>query len=259
MENIFDSHAHYDDRKFDPDRAEVIAALPSQGIRAVMNPGCDLFSSQKAISFAETYPYFYAAVGFHPEFAGKMTQKDLESVASLAGHSKVMAIGEIGLDYHYDDACPREIQREVFAQQLALAKELSLPVIVHDREAHGDTLDLLRKYRPEGIVHCYSGSPEMVEEIVKLGMYIGFTGVVTFKNASKTLRAAAAVPLDRLLVETDAPYMAPEPCRGRRCDSSLLEYTIGALAKVKEMDPQQLADLTFANACRVYHIPDGQN
>ena len=124
-----------------------------------------------------------------------MTQKDLESVASLAGHPKVMAIGEIGLDYHYDDACPREIQREVFAQQLALAKELSLPVIVHDREAHGDTLDLLRKYRPEGIVHCYSGSPEMVEEIVKLGMYIGFTGVVTFKNASKTLRAAAAVPL----------------------------------------------------------------
>ena len=165
-----------------------------------------------------------------------------------------MALGEIGLDYYYDDASPRDVQRKIFEEQLALAKDLDVPVIIHNRDAHQDTLELLNKYRPKGIVHCFSGSAEVAKEMLRLGMYIGFTGVITFKNARRAVEAAAEVPLDRLLIETDCPYMAPEPFRGKRCDSTMLTQMAQKLAEIKGVEPQQLADQTFANACTVYGI-----
>ena len=165
-----------------------------------------------------------------------------------------MALGEIGLDYYYDDASPREVQRKIFEEQLALSKDLDLPVIIHNRDAHQDTLDLLKKYRPKGIMHCFSGSAEYAKEILRLGMYIGFTGVITFKNARRAVEAAAEVPLDRLLIETDCPYMAPEPFRGKRCDSTLLYRMAEKLGEIKGCSAQELADQTFQNACKVYRI-----
>lgn len=251
--NIFDSHAHYDDKKFNADRDAVLAALPGQGVRYVMNVGSTLRSSRTAIALAAKYGHVYASAGVHPHDA-KSAPDDLEEkLAALLKQDKVCAVGEIGLDYHYDFS-PRNVQLDVFERQLQLAFDLELPVIVHDREAHADTLRLLKKYKSRGIVHCFSGSAEMAGELVKMGLYIGFTGVVTFKNARKTLAAAAAVPPDRLLIETDCPYMAPEPNRGRRCDSSMLPAVAERLAQVRGMRPQELIDYTCQNACRVYNI-----
>lgn len=252
---IFDSHAHYDDSRFDEDRHELLASLPAQGVGYVMNVACDLASCSQALQLANQYEFVYAAAGIHPQAAGEtQTVPDYrERLRKYLKQPKVRALGEIGLDYHYEDF-PRELQRKVFAQQLELAVELDVPVIVHDRDAHQDTLELLKKYRPKGIVHCYTGSAPMVKDILELGLYIGFTGVVTFKNARKVLEAAASVPLDRLLIETDCPYMAPEPVRGRRCDSSLLQYTAARLAQLKGVSPEELVKTTCENACRVYRI-----
>lgn len=253
MKNIFDSHAHYDDRRFDGDRDEVLAALPEKGVGFVMNAACHLESAKESIRLAEKYDYVYASAGVHPHDA-KDAPADLSArLRELLCHPKVKAVGEIGLDYHYDFS-PRDVQIKIFEEQLALARELDLPVIIHDREAHADMLRILREYTPRGIMHCYSGSAEMAKEILDLGLYIGFTGVVTFKNARKTLEAAAAVPLDRLLIETDCPYMAPEPYRGKRCDSSMLNKTAEVLAKVKNITAQELLDVTFDNAKKIYDI-----
>lgn len=254
MRNIFDSHAHYDDKRFDGDRDAVLSALPTSGVRYVMNAASDLASAETGVALADRYDFMYCSVGVHPHEA-KEAPADLEArLRRLAAQPKALAIGEIGLDYHYDFS-PRDIQRDVFRRQLALALALDLPVIVHDREAHRDIMDLLRELRPRGVVHCFSGSAEMAKEIVELGMYVGFTGAVTFKNARKPLEAAAAVPLHRLLIETDCPYMAPEPYRGKRCDSSMLDRVAGALADVKGISPQELADAACRNACDVYGIP----
>ena len=253
LTGIFDSHAHYDQKRFDADRAGVIAALPAAGVTRVLNAACDLPSTREGIALAEAYPFFWCSAGVHPHEAEDAPADYLEQLKELAKHPKVVAIGEIGLDYHYDFS-PRDIQRRVFEEQLILAKELDLPVIIHDREAHGETMELLTRYRPKGVVHCFSGSAEMARQVVELGMYVGFTGTVTFKNARKPLEAVAAVPADRLLMETDCPYMAPEPLRGRRCDSSMLPYTAAAMAAAKGMTPQQLADAAAANACRLFGI-----
>ena len=253
LTGIFDSHAHYDQKRFDADRAEVIAALPAAGVTRVLNAACDLPSTHEGIALAEAYPFFWCSAGVHPHEAEDAPADYLEQLKELVKHPKVVAIGEIGLDYHYDFS-PRDIQRRVFEEQLILAKELDLPVIIHDREAHGETMELLTRYRPKGVVHCFSGSAEMARQVVELGMYVGFTGTVTFKNARKPLEAVAAVPADRLLMETDCPYMAPEPLRGRRCDSSMLPYTAAAMAAAKGMTPQQLADAAAANACRLFGI-----
>ena len=256
MQNLFDSHAHYDDKQFDSDRMERLASLPEKGVRYILNAASDLATAEQGIRLARAFAFAYCAVGVHPHEA-KDAPEDLEQQlkALIQAEPKVRAVGEIGLDYHYDFS-PRERQQEVFERQLALAKELAMPVIVHDREAHADTLRLLRQYRPQGIVHCFSGSAEMAQELVEMGFYIGFTGVVTFKNAKKPLEAAAAVPLERLLIETDCPYMAPEPFRGKRCDSSMLPGVVRALAAVKGVSPQELADITCKNACAVYRIAD---
>lgn len=253
LTNIFDTHAHYDDEKFDSDRDSVLTSLPSKGVHAVLNAACDMESCKSSIQLSQNYDYIYASVGVHPHSAESFTPQDLETIASYTKQCKVVAIGEIGLDYHYDFS-PRDVQKQVFEQQIQLALDLDLPIIVHDREAHADTMELLKKYRPHGIVHCYSGSAEMAKEILKLGMYIAFGGAVTFKNARKTLEAAASIPMERLLVETDCPYMSPEPLRGTRCDSSLIAYTAQKLAELHNIAPQDLLNQTCKNAYDVYRI-----
>ncbi len=255
VHGIFDTHAHYDDPKFDEDRDAVLKTEFEHGIALIVDPACDLKSCTAVLDLARRYEHLYAAVGIHPEAAVEDGKGDyLSAVAEYAKANKVVAIGEIGLDYYYD--IPKEIQRRVFAEQLAFANDLDLPVIVHDREAHGDTYELLKQYRPKGIVHCYSGSAEMAEELVKLGFYIGFTGSVTFQNAKKLLLAAKAVPDDRILLETDSPYLSPVPYRGQRNDSSHIPAIAQCLAELRGTDAQKLIDQARENGCRIYGIKE---
>jgi len=251
---VFDSHAHLDHRRFDEDRDTVIASLQEHGVTGVMNVGCDLTSSMKSLALAKRYPFIYAAVGSHPDDAHNFTDATLAMYRSLCQEEKVKAIGEIGLDYYYDDN-PPEVQKVCFIRQMELAEELSLPVIIHDRDAHGDTLEIVRRFpKVRGVFHCFSGSKEMALEVVKLGWYVGFTGVLTFKNARRALEAAEAVPLDRLLIETDCPYMAPEPHRGKRCDSSLVPLTLAKLAEIRGLSFEEMARITTENAKRLFDI-----
>lgn len=252
---IFDSHAHYDDEAFDQDRGEILRNLPAQGICRIVNVGADLQGCRDAVALAAAYPYIYAGVGIHPECVNDTPDKALNEVGTLLDAPKVVAVGEIGLDYHFEDNAPREVQREWFAKQLALANRRGFPVIVHDRDAHGDTMELLCKYRPKGVVHCFSGSVEMMREVVRLGMYIGLGGAVTFKNARVPVEVAAAVPLDHLLLETDAPYMAPVPYRGKRCDSSMIAKTAERIAEIRQMPVEELLKATQQNASRLFGIP----
>ena len=251
--NIFDSHAHYESNRFNGDRHELLSRLPQQGVRYVLNAASDIKTAQAGIAIAGKYEYIYASAGFHPHEAKSAADGYIEQLRELLQKPKVQAVGEIGLDYHYDFS-PRPTQLRVFEEQLVLAKEMDMPVIVHDREAHRDVYNMLKKYRPPGVVHCFSGSAQMAKDLVKLGMFIGFTGVVTFQNARKVLEAAREVPVERMLIETDCPYMAPEPKRGSRCDSSLLRYTAEALARVKGMPTQDFIDCTTENALRLYRI-----
>lgn len=252
---IFDSHAHYDDEAFDTDREELLYQIHQNGVCAVLNAGCNLSSSREGIALSEKYSFVYSSIGIHPHDAQSVTSQTMEELYALAKSPKVVAVGEIGLDYHYD-LSPREQQRTVFEQQLKLAKELSLPVIIHAREATEETLSLLKKYRPQGVVHCFSGSAETAKEIVKLGMYLGFTGLITFKNTKHALEAIQAVPADRLLLETDCPYMAPVPHRGKRCDSTMIAYTAEKMAELKGLAPQEMIDLARKNTCRLFGIQE---
>ena len=252
-QNIFDTHAHYDDEKFDEDRDELLLSLPSLGVINVINCGCDLASSRKSIEFSEKYKHFYSALGIHPSNINENSYSELAEVKSLYSHGKCVAVGEIGLEYHYDFV-PKALQLDFFEKQLALANELALPVIVHDREAHEDTMNLLKKYKPKGVVHCFSGSAEIAKEVLKLGMYIGLGGAVTFKNARKPLEVAEIVPDDRLLLETDCPYMTPVPFRGKRNSSDFIAYTAKKIAEVRNTDVQNLIDTTTQNARRLFEI-----
>ena len=249
---IFDSHAHYDDPAFDADREELLAALPGKGVSRVVNCGADLASSRKAAALAERYPYFYAAAGIHPEEAHDLPADWEEQLKALLARPKMVAVGEIGLDYHFEEDPPREMQRDVFEKQILLANSLGLPVIIHDRDAHGDTMELLRKHRPRGVVHCFSGSVEMAKEVLRGGMYLGLGGAVTFKNARVPVEVAKMVPPDRLLLETDCPYMAPVPFRGKRNDSSLIAYTAARIAEIRGEDVQELIARTYRNASRLF-------
>lgn len=253
LHGIFDSHAHYDDRRYDADRTEVFRQIRENGVCHLINVGCDMESSQNSISFAEQYDFFHAAVGIHPEYAEEATAENLTRIEAMLLHEKVAALGEIGLDYHWDEP-PRDIQREAFERQLKLAVRLDIPVIIHSRDATEDTMRLLAQYRPKGVMHCFSGSAETAKEVVKLGMYVGFTGVVTFKNARRALEAAAVVPIDRLLLETDCPYMAPVPFRGKRTTSDMIAYSAEVLARVKGISAQELIDRTRENAMRLFNI-----
>ena len=224
----------------------------TKGVCGVVNNAVDLRSAEDVIALAERYDYIYAAVGFHPENILDMPENWLEGVARLTEHPKVVAIGETGLDYHWDT--PRDLQKTVFEEQLRLSLDLKLPIVVHDREAHGDTFELLRRYRPKALVHCFSGSVELMREAVRLGCYISLGGVVTFKNARQSVEVAAEIPLDRLLLETDAPYMAPVPFRGKRCDSSMITFAAERIAALRGVGVQELLDLTRENAEAFYEL-----
>ena len=252
---LFDTHAHLDDRAFDEDRLELIASLPSQGVGLVMNPGCSLASSRNASNLSKQFDFLYAAVGSHPDAADEVNEAVLEEYRRLClENPKIKAIGEIGLDYHYEDI-PREIQLKAFRAQMALAAELNLPVIVHEREAHADGMAVVDEFPTvKGVFHCYSGSAEMASELVKRGWYIGFTGVLTFKNARKALEVAATVPLDRLVLETDCPYMAPEPFRGKRNHPGYLPKMAEKLAQIRDIPVEEVIRITTENAKRLYRI-----
>ena len=252
--NIFDAHAHYDDSWFDEDRDELLASLPEKGVCGVVNNAVDLKTAAKAIEFAEKYDYFYAAVGFHPENIIGIPDDYIEKIAKLTKHPKVVAIGETGLDYHWDT--PKDLQKRVFEEQIKLSLDLKMPLVVHDREAHGDTFDFLRKYKPNALVHCFSGSVELMREAVKLGCYVSLGGVVTFKNARHSIDVASEIPIDRLLLETDAPYMAPVPFRGKRNDSSKIIFAAEKIATLRGFGVQELLDITAENAKRFYNIND---
>ena len=252
---LFDTHAHMDDRAFDTDREELLSALPGQGLALVMNPGCSLESSRNAVRLAKEYDYIYAAVGSHPDAADEVDEAVLEEYRELCKRNpKVKAIGEIGLDYHYEDI-PRDIQLKAFRAQMELARELGLPVIVHERDAHEDGMAVVRDF-PEvtGVFHCYSGSAEMARQLVDRGWYIGFTGVLTFKNARKAIEVASSIPLERIVLETDCPYMAPEPFRGRRNDPGKLYRMAEKLAEIRGLSVEEVQAITVENGKRLYRI-----
>lgn len=258
MENlIFDAHAHYDDERFDGDRDAAIEGLVDKGVFAVVNNGVDIETSLKSIEFAEKYPHFYAAVGIHPESVPDMDcskiDEYLSEIEKMLSHKKVVAIGETGLDYYWD--IPKAEQHILFEKQLQLSADTHMPIIIHDRDAHGDTMEYLRKYRPFGLLHCYSGSVEMLKEVLRSGnMSISLGGTVTFKNARVPVEVAKEVPIHRLLLETDAPYLAPAPNRGKRCDSSMIIHTARKIAEIRGMQPEDVLKFTKENACRFYGI-----
>ena len=256
MTDLFDTHAHLCDERFDEDRGAVIAALPDAGIRYVMEACCDREGLKKVISLTEQVPFIYGSAGIHPHSADEWSPETAKELMDALTKPKILAIGEIGLDYHYD-FCPRDLQREVFDAQLSIAAEKKLPVIIHDREAHGDVMDILRAYRGRltGIMHCFSGSFETAMESIRMGLAIAFGGALTFKNASNRRDIAARLPLESLLLETDCPYMTPEPFRGQRNDPRLTRRTLEVLAAVRNEDPDKVAKATFENALRVFQLP----
>ena len=252
---IFETHAHYDDEQFDLDRDQLLGSMQKGGVGTIVNVGASLASSRASVSLAERYPFIYAAVGVHPDHAGEMDEDGLRELRSLCGGDKVVAVGEIGLDYYWDEA-PRDVQKEWFVRQLELAREMSLPVIIHSRDAAADTLEIMQSHARGlmGVIHCFSYSKELAREYVKMGFFIGVGGVVTFKNARHSVEVAREVPIDRLLLETDAPYMSPVPFRGKRCDSSMILYTAEKIASLRNTEVQELLDITCENAKRFYNI-----
>lgn len=251
---FFDTHAHYDDKAFDADRGEVLSSLAGENVSLVIDPGCDIQSSRAAIALAEKYDYVYAAVGLHPEELSSLTPDSLDELRRLAQYPKCVAIGEIGLDYYWDDTHKHE-QKTLFAAQLDLALELGKPVIVHDREAHADSYAAVCAVpNVRGVFHCYSGSVELAVELLKRGWYLGFDGPITYKNARKALEVLAICPLDRILIETDSPYLSPVPMRGRRNDSRNLKYICDKIAEVKSISAAEVAAATMANGKRLFGI-----
>lgn len=256
MCHIFDTHAHYDDDTFEIDRELLLKELISKDVRCIVNASVDIESSIKSIELSNNYSYIYAAVGIHPQNIENSSFKNnyIEELENLIiNNSKVVAIGEIGLDYYFNSE-NKSIQIKVFEEQIELSLKHDLPILVHDREAHGDTLEILKKYKPKGIVHCFSGSLEMAQEIIKLGMYIGIGGVVTFKNAKTILDVVREIPLENIVLETDAPYLAPVPFRGKRCDSSYIKYVAEKISEIKSIDVKKVYKQTFKNAMNLFKI-----
>ena len=252
----FDTHAHYDDGRFDADRDAILSALPAGGVGLVLNPGCTVESSRAAAELAARFSHVYAAAGLHPEDCAGAGAAELAEVRALCAHPKVRAVGEIGLDYHWAENPPREEQQRIFRSQLELALDLDKPVIIHDRDAHADTFSIVSEYPGlRGVFHCYSGSPELAAELLKRGWYLGFDGPVTYKNAKKALAFLDITPLDRILLETDSPYLPPVPHRGERNDSGLLPLIAGAVARAKGVSVTEIERVTAENGARLFGIP----
>lgn len=254
---IFDTHAHYNDEAFDEDRDELLKSLPENGVELVVNVGANLSSTEESIALAEQYGFIYAAAGVHPSDSGELTEDNFCLLESRTTHKKVVAIGEIGLDYYWDEP-DRQIQKEWFARQIQLAKKCGLPIVVHSRDAAKDTLDILKAEKANeagGIIHCFSYGTEMAREFLNLGLYLGIGGVLTFKNAKKLKEVAAYAPLDRIVLETDCPYMAPVPNRGKRNSSLNLPYVAEELSRIKGVEREEIERITFENGKKLYQIP----
>ena len=253
---LFDSHAHLDDNKFSADREEVIEKIKASGVEYVVNIGDDISSSRRSVILAKRHPFIYATVGVHPHNVESMTEADIEELKLLASEEKVVAIGEIGLDYYYDNS-PRDLQKKWFKRQIEMALELSLPIAIHNRDSNEDCMQILRGYdikKIGGIMHCYSGSSEMAKELVKMGLCVSFAGPVTFKNNRRGVETVKEIPIEHILIETDCPYLAPEPKRGTRNDSSNVRYVAEKIAEIKGMTFEEVAKITCDNAKRVYKI-----
>lgn len=254
MNNIFDSHSHYTDEAFDSDRTELLNSLPQRGVENIVCVSACMEDCPEILKLVSEYDYIYGALGVHPEAVDYTPEDFIQKLEEyIISSEKIRALGEIGLDYHYE-GYSKEKQKKLFVRQLELAGKLDIPVIIHSRDASNDTMEILREYKPKGVVHCFSGSAETAREIISLGMYIGFTGVLTFKNAKKALKALEEVPMDKLLLETDCPYMAPVPFRGKRCDSSMIEMTAAKAAEIKGVTTQEMLDVTCANAKKFYSV-----
>lgn len=253
---FFDTHAHVDDQQFSVDRETVLHRALQQGVTRIVNIGCSRSAALNTLALADQYDFVYGAVGLHPHDAKEFDEAFLADLRQWAGHPKIVAIGEIGLDYYYD-LSPRDVQREVFRQQIRLARELDLPITIHDRDAHQEVFDILtdeKGWETRGIFHCYSGSEEMAREIVKRGFYISFSGSVTFKNAAKLKKTAQSIPLERILIETDCPYLAPVPYRGKRNEPAYVVKTAEAIAELRGLSLEEVAKATWANGCRAYRL-----
>lgn len=253
---IFDTHSHYDDEAFNEDREELLSGLQNKGVERLVNVGADIETSRMALELAEKYDFIYAALGVHPSETEGLTEADIDWLRENCCHEKVVAVGEFGLDYHWQEPA-REIQKKWFLRQIELAKEVKLPIIIHSREAAAETMEILREtraYECGGVIHCYSYSPEMAKEYVEMGFYIGIGGVVTFKNAKKCKRTVEEIPIERIVLETDCPYMAPEPNRGTRNDSSQLIYVADKIAELKGMTTEEVIRITTANAEKLYRL-----
>ena len=251
--NIFDTHSHYDDVQFNDDRDILLSSLKSKGVTNIVSCGCDIETTYNNQLLSAKYDYLYFAAGLHPENLNGLNISDIEKIKDFAMDKKCVAIGEIGLDYHWM-ASTKETQMDFFKKQIELANELDMPIIVHDRDAHGDTLDILKQYKPKGVVHCFSGSKEMANEVIKLGMYIGLNGVATFKNARKSLEVAKQIPLEKLVLETDCPYLSPEPHRGERNNSSNIPFIAQKIGELLKIDTQEILNITCENAKRLYNV-----
>lgn len=253
MPLIFDSHSHYDNPQFDSDRDKLLSTLKERGVGAVLSAGSSVESSKKNSELSKKHPLVFSSAGVHPIDCVRENSDYIAELKKLfSENKKIVAVGEIGLDYHYDT--PKDLQKRFLEEQLQLARELDKPVILHSREATADMLEILKEFRPKGVLHCFSGSVETAREVLDLGLYIGFTGVVTFKNANKAVKSAEYIPLDRLLIETDAPYMAPVPYRGERCDSAMLSSVAKRLAEIKGVGYSEILENTFNNAVKVYEM-----
>ena len=252
---LFDTHAHYDDERFDEDRDTLLASMPENNVGLILNPGCDVESSRKAVSYANKYPFVYAAVGIHPDEVGCLNEENFAQMKELFKEEKVVAVGEIGLDYYWDNE-PREVQKKWFIRQLELARELDLPVLIHSREAAADTMEIMKEHVKglSGVIHCYSYSKEMAQEYIKMGFYIGVGGVVTFKNAKKLKEVVENIPLTSIVLETDCPYMAPEPNRGKRNNSAYIRYVAEKIAELKGITYEEVVEQTEKNAREMYRL-----